>query len=1271
MNALIKAPLHGEIIAPEASVRAIGKTHPLNGGRIECWVRAGLSITEILMEALASRPGMVLRRDFVVHIDGYAIEEKNWSRIRVKAGATLTFTPRLQSGNILRSVLSLVVVVAAFALAGPAGSYLAGTALGSAIGLSASVAGALVSAGIVLAGTMALNALFPTRPADTSLTNEVPGSLNSIQGAQNQANPFGPVPVVLGRHRQSPYYAAKPYTELIGEQQYLRLLFCWGYGPMLVDEIQIGDTPLSQFEYVEVEQRIGLPGEPPLTLYPGNVDEQPLAITLHSPDGWQLRTTSEETDEISLDFAAPNGIFKLNRETGNQDGYTVFIAVQYSVAGQNNWQGTSNVLFNRSTGPARQGLRIVVPRGQYDVRVAKGTTDTTDENVRDEVAWTALRSFKSAPPITFPKPLCLTAIRIRASSQLSGVVNTLNGVCTSLVSAFDGTNWRPTTASTVPADLFRHVLQGPSNARPVPDSQIDLGNLGEWWVYCVTNGWAFNQVITSVGSVYDKLCDIAAAGRAVPTFIDGKWGVIWDKPTASVVQHFTPRNSWGFQGQRTYAQQPHGWRVSFINEKNSFTADERIVYDDGYDATNATLFEGIQFPGVTDPALIWKHGRFQIAQQRLRPEKISLNVGWEHLVCTRGDRVLVTHDVLLVGLASGRVKSVVGQVVTFDEVVTIEPDKAYGLQFRVPEDARSILRLVNAASSAGETTSLIVDGDLSLIRSGTLFGFGEAGSESAVYRVQGISHQKDLIATLTLVDDAPEISQADQGAIPDYNPHVTVPPDPFTLAPQDFRYLEATDGTGNSVRAIIRLSWTAARRGKISVSEVQIADGDADWQPLAVLNYPQFSIDVPLGAPGVWSYRVRFVFDDGTFSKWVALTKLTLLGLSAPAPDVENIRCLAYVDSNLSLSWDEVIDYRPARYAIRKGDSWDAALEVGTVAHPPFAAHGGGLYLVKAYVGPDASRSYSVNAAAIDVDGVTLVSNVIATRDEKANGWDGIFTGTVGKSGVLIRTGGSSDFLSSPDVLAETDILNKGGQGDGTYEIHPSRYIDAGRVAPCRVTITWKGTSQVADDDFLGNPDILNNPDVLASGLSGFVEVYPEVSVSQTVNVGDVFNLDPGENPANDVFAEPDIFSPDVSFGPWIKYEPGVYVGRVFRARLVLKTYDQQAVAVALEFIFSVDVPDRLDHGALVGGVRTSLNQATIPAAGLAIVFSSDGKTIAEPFNGGPDAADYPLIQFSNTSSQNFDFEIINLTKNGCTIIPRLAGVQTDAPKTNITIQGW
>ncbi len=1263
MNALIKAPVDGEILPPDASFRAVGLAHPFVGKRIDLSLPAGLSIMEVLLQALDQAPGHVLSPHFAVHIDGHPVEAKNWSKVRLKAGATVTFRPTLHGDNPLRTILSLAVVVAALVVAGPLAGVLGLSGAGLTIGTS------LISAGIILAGTLALNALFPTRPKASSIEDK---ALNSIQGAQNQGNPFGPIPVVLGTHRQSPYYAAKPYTEIIGDDQYLRLLFCFGYGPLQLGELKIGETLLANFEHCETEIRQGFPDDAPVTLYPGSVDEVPLSVTLLATHGWTQQTTPPDTDEISLDFTAPEGIYSGNAKTGGLDAYSVTIEMQYRLVGGGAWTDFGPVVFGRSTKVERQGARAVVPRGQYDVQVRKTGTDTNKDTVKDTVVWSALRSFKNSPPVRFPKPLALVAMRIKASNQLSGVVSTFNAVVSGLAWRWDGAVWTPNQITSSPASAFRQVLQGPANARPVGYGQIDFDNLQGWSQYCAANGFTFNQVRTSVSSVYDALADIAAAGRAVPTFIDGKWGVVWDRPNDSIVQHFTPRNSWSFSGERAYAQQPHGWRAKFINALNGYTQDERIVYDDGYDAGNATLFEGIEFPGVTDPGLIWKHGRFHIAQSRLRPEKVSLSVGWENLVCTRGDRVRVTHDVLLIGQASGRLKAIAGQVATFDETVIIEAGKTYAFRFRVASDERSIVRAVDPATVPGEYNALTLVGDLSAFERGTLFAFGETDQESAVYRVYAITHQKDLVASLTLVDDAPEISQADQGLIPAYDPHVSIPPDPFTLGPQDLRYQEAVEGQGDSVRAITILTWQAARRGKIVASEVQYLDGlSAAWQQFDVLPYPQMSAKLPLLAPGVWSFRVRFLFDDGSVSDWSELAALQLLGLTGAPADVQNIRGVAFVDNNTSIAWDEVTDYRPIRYAVRKGDSWEAAIELGTIAHPPFAAHGNGLYWVKAYSGPDATRAYSVNGASVEIAGASLVTNVIAIRDEAAFGWTGKFSGTAAKSGALIHTGGSGDFLSTADFLAAQDILNAGGQGDGAYEIDPSRYINAGRVTACRVTCTWKGTGQIVTDDFLHNPDILNNPDFLAASSTDLVEVYPEISVSAAAIAGDVFNLDPGVNPGNDVFAEPDVFSPDISFGPWVKYEPGLYVGRIFRARLVLKTHDPQVVAVALAFTFSVDVPDRLDTWGLVGGVGASLNQIAVPSTGLAIVFASNGKTLAEPFNGGPNTDAVPLIQITNTDSQPYDFEVTGLTLAGCTIVPRLAGTPTAAPKTNISIQGW
>jgi hypothetical protein len=1185
MSGMVAKVLQGEILPPGAGVRVIGRTHPFRGGRVECELEAGLSIAELLHQALSGSPELASSRDFIVHVDGHEICEINWRRVRVKPGRTVTFWPRLSGSSPLRTILGLVVAVAALVVAPWAVGLMGLT------GLAASVGTALIAGGIILAGTLALNALFPVAPA--AVTDQTAAaSLNSIQGAQNQANPFGPIPVVLGTHRQSPYYAAKPYTEISGDDQYLRLLFCLGYGPLNISNLKIGETPIASFAGVTIETRQGFAGDPAVTLYPGEVDEQALAIVLTSAGGYQLRTTAADTDQIAIDVTAPQGIYSANKTTGNLDAYTVVVTAQYSVAGAGVWNALGTLTFTRSTGPRRLGLLLAVARGQYDVRVIKTTTDANNTSIRDEVDWTALRSIKNAAPLTFPKPLALVALRIKATDQLSGVINTFNCVCSSLVLAYSGSGsvWNANTASQNPADLFRWVLQGPSNARPVADALINLANLQTWWIYCAANGFKFNQVINSVGSVYDKLCDIAAAGRAVPTFIDGQWGVIWDRPSDSIVQHFTPRNSWGFSGQKPYAQQPHGWRVSFINEQNGFTQDERIVYDDGFSALNATLFEGISFPGVTDPALVWKHGRFQIAQARLRPEKITLSVGWENLICTRGDRVAVTHDVLLVGLNAGRIKSVVGQVVSFDDTVTVVGGKTYGMSFRLAAQTSPIIRALDV-TAAGDYNSLTLVGDLTGIAAepGCLFAFGETAQEYAIYRVQAIAHQKDLIASLTLVDDAQAISTADSGTIPAYTPNITIPPDPFTLPPRGLHYLEVVDGTGAAVRATVVLSWQVPRFGNIASFEVQQRDDDVTGSFVTVDSVlpPATSSQLPLIAAGVWSFRVRCIFTDGTASDWVTLDHLTLHGLSAAPGAIANLRD-TYISGRNFLSWDSPIDPRIIPIEIRKGASFGSAQIIADAAISPWQTVGDDLYWVTAYVtSPFGVRAYSTPPQSIQISNSVDLQNVVVTHDEQADGWKGAFSGDVGVDGTFLRTAGVDDFLNRTSFLTTANFLDGDGtlQGGGFY--WSPVIVNTGAVTFCRVSNDWTATGVSAKDDFLSTADFIGVPDFLKASLSQFVRVRPVIRISQ---VGPV-----------PVWGAVQVWSPDVYQG-WM-----FQLGMQFEILATQAVPDPGAIAYLLSWAWTIDVPDRLD----------SYQNLTVPIGGLAITFQPAGSAVPQPFNGG------------------------------------------------------
>lgn len=1273
MNDIVRHSLDGEIISPREMVSVYGTTHPLNavaGARIHCRVRAGASIMEILLEALSHKPGYVLRDDLVVRIGDHEIAQANWSRVCVKPGVVVTFSPVPKGGNssLLRGVLAIVIAVAATAIAGPAGSAFATSAIGASIGISANVATALIAGGIMLASSLALNALFPVRPASSAAPA---GSLNSIQGARNQANPFGPIPVVLGRHRQSPYLAAKQYTEIVGDDQYLRALFCLGYGPLSIEDIKIGETPLASFEGVQTQLREGLETDVPVTLYPKQVDEVPLSVELDapftqfgvSPGDWHTQTTSAETDQISIDVTAVEGIFATDKD-GDEVHFVVRVNAEYRAVGSvGAWTAIDTLVFYRSLEPARRGAVVNVTRGQYDVRTRRETGRGLPQYTKDKIVWTALRSIRNEAPTDFPKPLALLAVRIKATDQLSGSIDTLNCITTSKVKAFSGTPsvWNDATASQNPADLFRHVLQGPANARPEPDSRIDIGNLEEWWAYCVANGFTFNEVITSVGSVYDKLCDIASAGRAVPTFIDGKWGVIWDRPDDPIVQVFTPRNSWGFQGQKPYAQQPHGWRVPFINEGNGFTADERIVYDDGYDEDNATLFEEQKFPGVTDPDLIWKHGRFHIAQSRLRPEKFTLSAGWEHLICTRGDRVEVQHDVALIGLAAGRVKEVAGQVVTLDEEVTIEDGKTYGLRFRVPGDARVISRAVDV-TAAGDYTSLTLVGDLSDITKGLLFAFGETDRETAVYRVQGIAHQKDLVATLTLVDDAPEISQADSGEIPPYVPNVTVPADPFTLPPRDLRYLEMIDGQGATARALVRLSWQVPRFGNIASFEAQMQDVDngAVWVTVGTVAPPATTIDVPITRAGVFSFRVRCIFNDGTVSAWSTLSNLNLAALSTPPGDVTNLHQRS-VDGQTVLDWTIVADKRLLFYEFRKGSTWDTGLVVGdAVAQPPFAPAGDGTYHVRAYVlAPFGERVYSENVASIALAGAVLQRNIIVSSDEQATGWRagvGLDGGVI--DGDFIRTDPAGS-ISQP--FAQVIVDQFGLIGEQIAIFVPGQVVDIGRSAECRFGVEFDAVGVLQGADFLATTDFLAQTDVLGAGPTRSIRAFP---IWRFADEGEADIFAP-----SDVFAEPDIFTSGIDWGDWIAIASGARKARYFQPGFVLITDDATVNAIGTKFSWFVDVPDRTDD-------YTNL---AVPDTGLTLTFYTAGYdaspapgAVATPFKGGPNGAAAPHVQRAIVDGTAGDeVEVSSITLAGCTVRVLNAGTPVTRSGVNLLVRGY
>lgn len=1293
--------------AKPATVCVLLAPHPFTAHTQQHDVPAGLTVADILRQLC---PDTALAKHIHADLNGYGVPPGFWPRLRPKAGTVLRFTLVPMGGggsgskNPLRTVLSLAMIAASPLIAGTVAGILGPAAEGTFLGINL---GRLVATGVNLVSRLALNALAPPgRPRLAGLQKESPTLF--LQGARNQATPFGRVPRVLGKHRFVPPLGALPYTETVGDEQYLRMLFIWGYGPLRIGELKIGETPIEAFEDIEIETRQGYADDAPITLYTDSVLQNDLQIALKNSDGYALRTTEAAADEISVDVTLPHGLLTFDG-SGGRAGTSVTVEVQYAPTGTSDWSapalsytalaaatvtldaapqvyryaGVSHVtrrcdlvvmdaasgavravkgvetrdgidaetaprpltpsgsialaavsrhsdevatidagdiadlraesatdgafesagdftvtpdtgktlavaagglsfsgitLTGKQTAAIRRNVSFKVARGQYDVRLRRVTPDATDDNTFDDVAWTALRTIRYAAPVAM-QGLAMTALRIKATDQLNGVVDRFNGVVQSILPDWDGAAWTEQPTAN-PAALYRYILQGDANARPLEDSRLDLDRITAWHDDCALAGREYNGVVDYDAAVRDVLRDVAAAGRASPALLDGKWSVVEDKPQAVPVQHFTPRNSYNFQGQKSFDAAPHALRVRFINRDKGWLQDERLVYDDGYDAQNATRYETLELPGVTSAAQAWQDGRYHIATARLRPETYSFSCDIEHIVCTRGDLIRFTHDVPLFGLVSARVNALgysedLSHIinVTLDAPVTMEAGKKYALRFRTDTGASIV---VIAATIAGTDAQIVVSPSLAAdcgLKAGDLAVFGESGQESVEMIVKSIVPQGDLGARLTCIDAAPAVHDAGDGTIPAFDSHITIPPEmrrpPAPVLSNIQSGAEAlirnTDGS-LTTRILVTLKnpeWSGALTPQVTLraadeSGFRVADMTAQGATRLSIT------DVAEGE--TYDIRIRYITAAGSVSDALTVAGHRVEGTTALPADVRNLSVNILGDT-AHLSWDKVADIDLDHYSLRfspltTGAAWSNAVDL--VSHVPMdatavaVAAAEGTYLLKAV---DIGGRLSANAAAVasSLSGISGYNAVLTATE------DPDFTGAAENmivSGGSLRLGGQDtvDDWTDWDAVDNADIGQAGLATSGSYVF--SSPADLGSVYTARVTagITLYGF------DFNGTLDSWGDLDL--------VEVFDQdvdpALWSLTLQVRTTQD-DPADAGA--------------AWTGWTPFVAGDYTARGFSFRLAVTTLRNNITPAITALSVQIDMPDRIaSAGGLLSG---------------------------------------------------------------------------------------
>lgn len=649
----------------------------------------------------------------------------------------------------------------------------------------------------------------------------------------------------------------------------------------------------------------------------------------------------------------------------------------------------------------RRTISWAVPTGQYDIRVRRVTIDQTDTAIVDKVYLTALRTIRNSDPIKAVGHGKL-ALRIRANDQLNGVIDQLNLVVHSIVPDWDAeTQAWVERASSNPASLYLAVLRGRGQKRPIADSRIHWAAFQRWHEDCEAKGLEFNGIIDTSGTVAERLRDIASAGRASPGWYNGLHSVVQDKPQTVMVQHFTPRNSWGFKGRKVFSELPHALRVQFFDKESGWERRERIVLDDGYqiegleafgnarpDLPPATVFETFELFGVTSADEAFKHGRYHIAVARLRPEAYEFNCDIEHLVCTRGDMVLVTHDVPLWGSGYGRIaalrldtaNNLVG--VVLDDPVTMDLGVEYAIRVRL-EDGTSFIRAVETVE--GVQNELAFTGPISpndarpMVRD--LFMFGVLGRETRELVVRSIEYDKDLAARLMLVDHSPGIHLADVGTIPPWDPGITLPPTyenrPETpviesIRSDDLVMIRDSDGSLRP-RMLLTLRRQSGRRpiATMAMCRTRPKPGDGSppvgpWNSHPIVSIDSNQVSIENVQEGVtYQIRLRTLTDIGQASDWVE-AEHTVVGKAAPPPDVQSFRVARLSDGTRRYSWviADPGDVPPdlAGVVIRFG-------RIGTVWESMTALHEGILQASPSDLNEPQEGTWAFGIKAIDTSG--------------------------------------------------------------------------------------------------------------------------------------------------------------------------------------------------------------------------------------------------------------------------------------------------------------
>lgn len=830
----------------------------------------------------------------------------------------------------------------------------------------------------------------------------------------------------------------------------------------------------------------------PFRLFPQDVHDEPLQVKLTSASEPQLRTTQAKAREIAIEVVFGGGLFHAqNMPPGKLADNQVNMRIEYSRSGANEWLTAFNgQIRGRQRTPLYWGKRWTVdpdasPNGAYDVRIYPTFGHDGQRNIA-ECYWIALRTIGTAEPLPV-RGLAATAIRIRASGQLSGQLSELSAVGQTIAKTWDAVSeawvWKPTSN---PAALDRMVIQHAHVPYRLEDAGVDLAMMREWAEYCDANGLEYNGYLDSETTVGRLREDIGRMGHASPSLRDVKRSVVIERPQTVPVRMFTPRNTWGFGGELTYPEPPHAFRVAFVNAAKEYKVDEIVVYDDTHSDGTATLFERLEPPGLTDAAIAHKYARRELARRVIQRENVRFHTDFEFLACERGDLIAYQHDAMAVGLGSGRVVSLgieAGRVatVTIDERVTMRSGESYVLRAKRVVDGRlrtdlyaivglsvtlddvpdwdALSNFDDAPLAQRETTLQLANPPLiaDAPAVGDMVAFGISGRETIPMVLKDIEPGENLTARLTCV---PQLNYTD-GPIPDYDARVTAPrqlPAPVVVETLSGATVMAA-GVNRVLQPRVVFRLDPPRIADLQlIIHLRVSGTDAGWSQAALERRTVTEAVISGVDEGqVYDFRLQYLHRDYFTSPTTEITSHTVVGATADPEPLTGLT-IATIGGAVLLRWDDPadldvqiggwIDFRHS--PLLTGATWQASTSIGrsvkgdqTWAYLPLKP---GTYFARVY---DSGGRAASSESSITTEQISALDYAPVAEVVEHPAFMGVATIMDVEAGALHLVGGNTDLIVDWDATPNTDEIG-GFLAAGSYRFAAG--IDLGMVRTVRLT---------------------------------------------------------------------------------------------------------------------------------------------------------------------------------------------------------------------------